>query len=257
MRLSLDPKAQNLPVVEASFFYIQDDLELYKTEKPYLFTGLLPPDREHLRTNIVTRPQTGILVRDLKNVVTSLDIQGFQIVRHEIAKKFRKDSTAVNDSSKTRGTAQSPDVPIWPVHVDFTEEAGMQRVKKMLTDSEAQLYLGGEYRIRIINSWRPLYRPVKNSPLGFCDPWTIQKQDLVAVDRPAQDQSSEAYYVKYGAHQDYYWCSNQSQKEISIFTSWDSKPENSPPCKCFTFLFIHTSDTQNRLSTCGVQIIGR
>ncbi|KAK0110059.1 hypothetical protein ONS95_015022 [Cadophora gregata] len=105
----------------------------------------------------------------------------------------------------------------------------MQRVKKMLTDSEAQLYLGGEYRIRIINSWRPLYRPVKNSPLGFCDPWTIQKQDLVAVDRPAQDQSSEAYYVKYGAHQDYYWCSNQSQKEISIFTSWDSKPENSPP----------------------------
>ncbi|PVH80119.1 hypothetical protein DL98DRAFT_532326 [Cadophora sp. DSE1049] len=128
-------------------------------------------------------------------------------------------SATTSSSSATRGTAESPDVPIWPVHIDFTEEAGMQRVKKMLTESEAQLYLCDGYHVRIINSWRPLQRPVENSPLGFCDPWTIQKQDLVAADRPAQDQSSEAYYLKYGAHQEYYWCSNQSPSEISLFTS--------------------------------------
>ncbi len=86
------------------------------------------------------------------------------------------------------------------------------------------------WRSHTTSSWRPLHRPVENSPLAFCDPRTVKSQDLVAVDRPAHGQRSESYYLKFAPHQEYYWCSSQTPTEISFFTSWDSKPDDSPSC---------------------------
>ncbi len=81
-KLSHDPVFQKLPTTDASGFFIED-LDRYRIEKPYLFTGLLPSSQEHLRTNIITQKHDGILIHDLKHTITSIDRHGFQITRHE------------------------------------------------------------------------------------------------------------------------------------------------------------------------------
>jgi hypothetical protein len=122
--------------------------------------------------------------------------------------------------------------------LDFTEKAGLDRVKQTLSDIEGQKYLHEDYQVRIVkyvpntsravktndeSAWRPLYRPVKDAALAFCDPSTVRAEDLLEVDTASADTYSESYYLKYQPHLQFYWCSHQTPNEISFFTSWDSE----------------------------------
>jgi len=124
------------------------------------------------------------------------------------------------------GSAAQPNFPAFPAHADFSQKHGIVIVKEFLTAAEADKYLNGEYRIMIVNVWKPLYRPVENGPLAFCDPITVSQSDVLEVDvvRPKSKEARETRYVKYNPGQDWYWCSNQAPNEISLFKSWDSDP---------------------------------
>lgn len=70
--------------------------------------------------------------------------------------------------------------------------------------------------------WRPLSRPIEDSPLAFCDPRTLSEEDLVAADRVAPEYAGEIYYVMSNPKQRWYWLSHQEPEEVAVFLSFDS-----------------------------------
>lgn len=133
------------------------------------------------------------------------------------------------------GTADSPDGPVWAVHVDETRASGQDRLRLSMTAAERAKYPQSEYRIREVNAWRPLRGPVRDAPLAFCDPGTLSPADMVDVDRPSAKQTSEAIYIKYNPDQQWCFLQDQMPDELSLFLSWDSEPGLGPPCMSFLF----------------------
>ncbi|OJJ52520.1 hypothetical protein ASPSYDRAFT_51938 [Aspergillus sydowii CBS 593.65] len=108
-------------------------------------------------------------------------------------------------------------------HVDQTLEGGFRRAKRHMTAAEAEKYLDGNWRIRIVNVWRPLSH-VQNDPLALCDPATVHPTDLIAVDRVSPEYVGEVYYLNNHPDQQWYWLSDQSPDEACLFLSFDSAP---------------------------------
>ena len=83
-----------------------------------------------------------------------------------------------------------------------------------------------------ISAWRPLKHVVQNAPLAFCDFASVDAADLIATDRPSREYVGEVYYMKYNCDQKWYWLSQQTPDELSLFMSYDSDPgEGGAACK--------------------------
>jgi hypothetical protein len=75
-----------------------------------------------------------------------------------------------------------------------------------------------------ISCWRPLFRPIEDSPIAFCDPSTVSAANLLATDRVAAGSYLEIYSVRYNPGQKWYWLSRQRPDEMAIFVVFDSHP---------------------------------
>ncbi|KAK3331207.1 hypothetical protein B0H66DRAFT_92932 [Apodospora peruviana] len=129
-------------------------------------------------------------------------------------------------------TAVKPDVPAFPAHADFTRGYGETVIRESLTQDEATRYLTDEHQIWLVNAWKPLYRPVQNAPLALCDPASISiPDDVLEVDIASPTRVSGATYLKHNPlqRQEWFWCSDQTPDEISLFKSWDSDPQSAVP----------------------------
>lgn len=121
----------NSPVTLADFSYIQKS-HLYDVEKPYYYSGPLPEDQEHLRTNIGFTTHTDIPTYDIRGRegMTNLDTHGFE---------FRVVPTATNISE-----------PV--VREDEIAGAYMEEVAAWLKDkTAAELVLCYNCRVRYAN----------------------------------------------------------------------------------------------------------
>jgi len=98
-----------------------------------------------------------------------------------------------------------------------------------MSDEEAEKYLDGNYRIRILNCWRPLYNLADERPLAFCDFYTVADSDLRAADRASREYVGEIYYMQYNENQKWYWISRQTPDEILLFVNYDSDPKDGGP----------------------------
>lgn len=87
--------------------------------------------------------------------------------------------------------------------------------------------------------WRPLSRPIEDSPLAFCDSRTLSERDLVAADRVAAEYAGEIYYVLSNPRQRWYWLSHQKPDELAVFLSFDSLCSSAQtPINC-EYIFLH------------------
>ena len=135
------------------------------------------------------------------------------------------------DTDTPMGTYTNQDKPVLTPHTDQTSENGLRRVRRHLSDSEAEKYLNGNYRIRIVNCWRPLNHATDERPLAMCDFCTVERTDLCSADRASREYVGEIYYLHYNPGQKWYWISGQSPDEMLLFTNFDSHPESGVPCK--------------------------
>lgn len=84
------------------------------------------------------------------------------------------------DHTIRRNKKASPRAPVQQVHVDQTPSAAAARVRRHVSESEAEELLKGRYQI--INVWRPISHPASDFPLAVVDYRSTQPKDLVKVD---------------------------------------------------------------------------
>lgn len=137
--------------------------------------------------------------------------------------RWRRNSI-FTDEEAFSNSRSVPSPPVRTVHVDHTVEGGWNRIYRHMSSNETQKFCSGDYRARIVNVWRPLFCPIEDSPIAFCDPATIESKDMLEVDRVTPISLIEIFQVKFNAAQKWYWLSNQTPDEVSVFVQFDSHP---------------------------------
>ena len=213
--LDLTGKAQPL-FVEGVLNYLAPT-----NERPRTYTNDQPPGEP--RTTVVSESHV-VPIRNLRPVASavSLDREGFSLVHHDTAvTDFYDDDevksvyypeveTALEDATDAdrvfifdhttrRHIPGVEDIrtgvrqPVARVHVDHTAKSGPQRVRDLLPDEADDLLRG---RVQVINLWRPIRGPLRDSPLAVCDARILYPFHLrnIAVNRLVEARWTDAIH---------------------------------------------------------------
>jgi hypothetical protein len=231
-----------LDAIEAELNYLGP-----MTEKPRNYT--YDPPAGVPRSNIVTEPRK-VKIRDARPIAgrVSLDREGFGILRsasrvrdfyddEEVRKTYYAEAERliaeatgaervfIFDHTVRRRVPGAEDrrdglrQPVARVHVDHTEKSGPQRVRDLIPQ-EAKTLLEG--RVQIINLWRPIRGPLRDSPLAVCDARSVQARDLVASDLVYPQRTGETYQVRYSDAHRWFYVPAMEADETLLLKCYDS-----------------------------------
>ena len=179
----------------------------------------------------------------------SLDREGFALVRHPTAVRdfyddkeirqvyypaaeafiratLRADRVVIFDhtvrkrvdgAADIRGTG--PRQPATRVHVDQTDSSGANRVREHLPSETDELLKG---RVQVINLWRPIRGPVRDTPLALCDATSVAEGDLVASDLVYPNRNGETYSVKFNPDHRWFYFPEMMADEALLLKCYDS-----------------------------------
>lgn len=239
------------------------DLPLYKTEKPYfIFWGPRNDEPRPIpTTNMQMETHEGTVIHDVRGheEAFSLRSHGFEVHSHESRVPLPLDSEkAVNNykqetelhlkaefkaefvycyDTRIRRNDEatrkklyidlrdplSAEKPALGLHIDATVNSGPGIIQDHFPDEYRHLLTTGK-RVRLVNTWRPLLPVIEDKPLAFIDYFTIDKSDLIAVDRVTPFQAGEVYMVKYSPHHRWYWLSKMKRSELLVMLTYDTTP---------------------------------
>ena len=113
----------------------------------------------------------------------------------------------------------TPRQPATRVHVDHTARSGPQRVRDFLGADADELLRG---RVQVINLWRPIRGPVRDTPLAVCDACSVASGDLVPSDLVYRDRVGEIYAVTYNPAHRWFYVPEMREDEAILIKSYDS-----------------------------------
>lgn len=178
----------------------------------------------------------------------ALDINGFELLRHETAMRdFRNadelkrvyypeiaalmarqtGARRVEIFDHTLRTGDEADrsarkwrEPVRMVHNDYTDRSGPQRIRDILGAEDADAALAG--RVAILQLWRPIHRPVERDPLCLCDWRSIAHGDLLAAERRHPGRVGEIYQMTWSDAHRWIAFPRMTRDEAVLFKTWDS-----------------------------------
>jgi hypothetical protein len=235
-----------LPWVKAELNYLAPT-----TQRPRTYT-YTPPEGVP-QTTVVNEPHT-VTISDARPILAelSLDREGFSLVRHRSAvrdfydeeevkrvyypesERLLKEATGADrvfifDTTVRRrvpGAADrwgsGPRQPVPRVHVDHTVKSGPQRVRDLLPGEAEELLRG---RVQIINIWRPIRGPLKDSPLAVCDALSVKPEQLVPSDLVYQHRVGETYSVTFDPRHRWFYVPGMEADEALLLKCYDSKTD--------------------------------
>jgi len=238
-----ETKIESLPFVKAELNYLAPTAGKPRT---YAFD---PPPGEPKSTAL---PEPHVLpIFDGRLVARnfSLDREGFELVRHPtvvrnfhdeeevrrvyypVVEAFLKatlkaDRVVIFDHTvrkRVEGAADlrgaGPRQPATRVHVDQTVVSGANRVREHLPDEADELLRG---RVQVINLWRPIRGPVRDTPLAMLDGTTVKEGDLIASDLIYPNRRGETYSVKYNPDHRWFYFPDMTPDEAILLKCYDS-----------------------------------
>ena len=240
------PEAAAPPAVTGKLFFTNRG-----PEKPYAYT--YKPPEGVATTNIKGEPHE-VRIENLRIAAprANLDVEGFQLVRHETAvadfwdeaqtmalghpetAELVKAATGARRvvvfdhtlrrrldgvADRTPGIARQPAAR---VHVDQTVLSGPQRVQQVM-GAQAEGLL--KRRAAIINVWRPIHHVARDWPLAFADARSVAPDDLIAQDLIFPHRKGEIYGVGYNANQRWLFAPDLGPNEAVLIKCWDSDPD--------------------------------
>ena len=222
----------------------------------------LAPDSEK-PTNYMYRPPEGVAARtgtyvghtmpiyNARAIVDelSLDKQGFALVHQQSAvrdfydpdqvravyfpevERLVKQATGamkvhvfdynVRNRAMVEQGAQGVNGPVKVAHNDYTVKSGPQRVRDLLPN-EADALL--KNRFAVINAWRPIRGPVRETPLAVCDAASMVQRDFIEQDLIYRDRTGEVYSVAYNPNHRWFYFPQMQANEVLLLKCYDSDP---------------------------------
>jgi hypothetical protein len=229
-------------MVEATINYLRD-----MPERPYYYL-YEPPAGEPWR-NVRADART-VAIHDGRELPSAgrLDVEGVTLVPHETAVGDLFDQRAIRavyypemeklvaevtgarrvlafdhnlrSGPRAERAQDLSEKPVRFAHNDYTEKSGPQRVRDLLpADAEDLL----QRRFAVINVWRPIQRPVFDTPLAVCDARSIGDGDLVQTDLRYRDRTGEVYSLRYGAEHRWLYFPRMQPNEAMLIKCYDSE----------------------------------
>ena len=177
----------------------------------------------------------------------SLEREGFILIKHETRMKNFYDEDEVREVyyketeelvKQTSGaqrvlvfdhTLRSADAatreeknisgPVRNAHNDYTEWSGPQRVRDLLPN-EAEALL--KNRFAVVQTWRPINRPVQREPLAIADARSIGTKELIPSARIYPDRRGEVYHSTFNPEHRWYYFPHMQRNEAMVFKTFDS-----------------------------------
>ncbi len=109
--------------------------------------------------------------------------------------------------------------PAKRVHNDYTETSGPQRVRDLLPE-EADALL--QRRFAVVNVWRPLHGPLRDSPLALCDARSMAPTDFVDSDLKYPDRTGEIQSVTHSPSHRWFYLAHMEPDEVVFIKCFDS-----------------------------------
>ena len=125
---------------------------------------------------------------------------------------LRSADSAIREAKKISG-------PVRNAHNDYTEWSGPQRVRDLLPEEADELL---KKRFAVIQTWRPIGKPVEREPLGIADARSIGKKDLVPSSRVYPDRIGEVYHCTFNPEHRWYYFPKMQRNEAIVFKCFDS-----------------------------------
>jgi hypothetical protein len=139
---------------------------------------------------------------------------------------LKADRVFIFDHTVRKRVEGAPDIrdggprqPATRVHVDQTVVSGANRVREHLPDEAEELLKG---RVQVINLWRPIRGPLRDSPLAMADGTTVASEDLVASDLIYPNRRGETYSVKYNPDHRWFYFPEMTPDEALLLKCYDS-----------------------------------
>ena len=184
---------------------------------------------------------------------SSLDVEGFQLVSQKTAvddfyddvqvastyhaevKTLLREMTGAarveifDDTRRSASLERQREMnirePADIVHNDYTARSGIKRLRDHFADDpdEAEQLL--QRRFAIVNVWRSIAGPVVNHPLVLCDASTVRPEDLVAVERRAEDRIGELQVALHDSGQRWYYFPEMQMDEAVLIKTFDSETD--------------------------------
>jgi len=238
-----ETKIESLPFVKAELNYLAP---IAGKPRTYAFD---PPPGEPKSTALPEPHVVPIFDGRLVAKGFSLDREGFQLVRHptvvrnfydeeEVMRVYypaveaflkatlKADRVVIFDHTVRKRVDGAPDIrgagprqPATRVHVDQTVTSGANRVREHLPDGADELLKG---RVQVINLWRPIRGPLRDSPLAMLDGTTVKPSDLVASDLIYPNRSGETYSVTYNPDHRWFYFPEMTPDEAILLKCYDS-----------------------------------
>ena len=180
----------------------------------------------------------------------SLEREGFVLVRHDTRMKDFYDQDEVRTVyyketeelvKKTSGakrvvvfdhTLRSGDEatreakqvggPVRGAHNDYTDWSGPQRVRDILPDEAEELLKG---RFGVIQTWRPINRPVVRDPLAICDAGSTGMEGAIPTARIYPDRRGETLHYTFNPRHYWYYFPHMERHEAVVFKTFESEKD--------------------------------
>lgn len=123
----------------------------------------------------------------------------------------------LNFGHRSKGQAVPPNGRI---HNDYTEASGRRRLGMVLSDPQAAAAVR---RYAIVNIWRSIRAPVRDTPLALCDARTVMTIDLVAGEVRYPRRTGEIYYMLHSPLHRWYYLPEMDVNEAVVFKQYDSQ----------------------------------
>ncbi len=131
-----------------------------------------------------------------------------------------RNKALVNDDFEVNRVAVQN--PVKSVHNDYTEVSGPQRVRDFLPERAEELING---RFAMINVWRPISGPVRQTPFAVIDADSIEFDDFIPIDLVYSDRIGQIYMVKHNASHRWIYMSEMNTDDVMLLKCFDSSTE--------------------------------
>ncbi len=233
---------QPLEAIEAMLHYLEEG-----SEKPASYGGIRQTVADQQRKgNYLEHKMTIYNARAIADRL-SLEREGFIFVNHETRMNNFYDEAEVRELyyreteelvKKTSGakrvvvfdhTLRSADPatreekqisgPVRNAHNDYTDWSGPQRVRDLLPDEAEELL---KRRFAIVQTWRPINKPVQREPLAIADARSIGTREMVTTARIYPDRVGETAHMTFNPDHVWYYFPNMQRNEAIVFKTFDS-----------------------------------